>query len=118
MKMYNVSFISEIFPNSRYLPENMYKKSGIAMNYTSQNKIYIKEQKIRVKFPYFKFNSLETVLKTSNEYCNSCHYKCVLGKTENKDEFERILKDDNYNPVIFTHSPYFSGLEPLFQKGE
>ena len=101
-------------------PENKHKIEDVTVDCLNVCNIYEQEEILKGKCPYSKFNTQRTSLKIPNEYCNGYHYhyKCVLDKIKNKDEVENILKEDTHKPIIITHFPYYSGLEPLLKVSE
>ena len=101
-------------------PENKHEIGEVTVNCLNICNIYKKEDILKGKCQYSKFSTQRNSLKIPDEYCNGYHYhyKCVLDKIKNKEEVENILKVDNHKPVIITHFPYYSGLEPLLKRSE
>jgi hypothetical protein len=77
--------------------------------------IYKKDDILNGKCPYSKYSRNKN--KTINhKYCDGLHYHyaCVLEGLSKSDKKKLIKQKDK--TAIKTHYPYYSGLEPLFEK--
>lgn len=95
--------------------DNSHNISDIKVDCVNQCDIYNKEQIINGECPYSKFSTTRKLPEIPQEFTNGYHYhyKCVLDKIENKNDFKSIIENDKHKPIIITHFPYYSGLEPL-----